>query len=52
MYIHTHTHTSVHGYTLAFREAQGCSDQGMSSTIGPFVAGLSRDPEEKGEGGL
>lgn len=23
MYIHTHTHTSVHGYTLAFREAQG-----------------------------
>lgn len=38
---------------MAFREAHGAPrDKGRPQTIDPFVAGLSRSPAERDEGGL
>ena len=56
-HIHTHSYrhalTHVHRDTLAFREAHGAPrDKGRPQTIDPFVAGLSRSPAERDEGGL
>lgn len=59
MHIHTfmqrctHALTHVHRDALAFREAQRAPwDKGRPQTIDPFVAGLSRNPEEREERGL
>lgn len=49
----THALTHVHRDALAFREAHRAPwDKGRPQTIDPFVAGLSRNPEEREEGGL